>query len=567
MASLVGLDGTLRGQRFPLKSPCLLGRGPYNHVVLDDVRISRQHSKISPEQGGHVVYDLNSINGTYVNDMLVRRKKLEDDDIVRIGPFSFRFDAAEIGVTRRITRPEFAEVLTLSGVEPPAQIIGSLDASAVQPPRQTIGLNELEDAYRKLRILYAFMQAISTTLDTGELLGRILQNLRDIFPAAKFAAVYTRDATGAMVPRRVLPSNPTEVTGQHSLPAQLFGEVVTRGRAILSQPASGGMSMHSPMLYGDAVQGILHVRAEQNETRFTQGDLDLLTGVASQAAMALQNAQMHQESIKQQRLKQDLLLAEQIQKSFLPQQLPSVEGIEFITEYRPAYSVGGDFYDVFWLAPGRLGLFIGDVSGKGVSAALLMARITSDLRIAARAETEPARVLAAVNRVVLERQQHDTFVTGVFLTLDTRTNEMTLANAGHPPPYIRRRAGNVLERIDGATSTAIGIDESSEYDQARISLAAGDTFVLVTDGIIEAMAPTGEQFGFERLERSLAAGTGRAPDLALQLLADVRRHVGEAAQNDDLTLIVCGLSDGAPARRGRPLRPTIGDLALPPRRL
>src|SRR5262249_27259401 len=148
------------------------------------------------------------------------------------------------------------------------------------------------------------------------------------------------------------------------------------------------------------------------------------------------------------RFQQDLLLAEQIQKSFLPEQLPDAPGIEFFTEYRPAYSVGGDFYDVFRLSPRKIGIFVGDVSGKGVAAALLMARVSSDLRAAALAEPEPAQALARVNEAVLERRQHDTFVTAIYLTMDVTTRRVVLANAGHPLPLVKRADGSV-ERVEG----------------------------------------------------------------------------------------------------------------------
>jgi serine phosphatase RsbU (regulator of sigma subunit) len=259
--------------------------------------------------------------------------------------------------------------------------------------------------------------------------------------------------------------------------------------------------------------------------------------------MALQNARMHQESLKQQRLQQDLLLAEQIQKSFLPRQLPSVTGMEFVTEYRPAYSVGGDFYDLFWLDPDRVGVFIGDVSGKGVSAALLMARISSDLRVAALAEADPARAISRVNRTVLERKQHDIFVTGIYMTLDVRTRAITLANAGHLPPFIRHKARGELERVEGGSGTAIGIFDEASYEQTTLYLGPGDTLVLCTDGVLEATDELGEQFGFERLELSLSAGTSRPRELAERLERDLREHVGDAPQYDDLTLIVLGVTE------------------------
>jgi len=273
--------------------------------------------------------------------------------------------------------------------------------------------------------------------------------------------------------------------------------------------------------------------------------------------MALSNARMHAESLKQQRLQQDLLLAEQIQKSFLPRQLPSVEGIEFVTEYRPAYSVGGDFYDLFWLDHERIGVFIGDVSGKGVSAALLMARISSDLRVAALAEPSPARAISRVNQAVLERKQHDIFVTGIYLTLDVKSKTLMLANAGHLPPFIRRKTRGELVRVEGGSGTAIGIFDEAVYEETRIELGPGDTLVLCTDGVLEATDELGEQFGFERLELSLSSGASRPKDVADRLQRDLREHVGDAPQYDDVTLIVLGVTgEPAPARLRRRDEPT-----------
>lgn len=560
MAFLVAVDGELAGRRFALDAPCLVGRGPYNHIVLDDTRVSRQHAKVSPEPGGHVVYDLNSANGTFVNDVQVKRQKLAHADVVRFGPFSFKFEATPLEATGPVNlRPgvgKFVEVMTQVGAEPPSKIIDSLDASLATNPGVAHGLMELEEADRKLRTLYVFLQSIASTLETGALLERMLRNLLDVFEAADAVAVYLREPnSGLMEPRKVMrrDAGPPSLS---TLPGLFHEEVVQKGRAILSAPlvpgkkGAGGLNMHAPMIFGGDVLGVLHVRGkESSRVDFTQSDLDLLTGLASQAAMALQNAKMHAESLKQQRLQQDLLLAEQIQKSFLPQQLPSVEGVEFVTDYRPAYSVGGDFYDLFWLDRDRIGVFIGDVSGKGVSAALLMARISSDLRVAALAEDSPARAISRVNQAVLERKQHDIFVTGIYLTLEVATKRVTLANAGHLPPFIRHKARGELERVEGGSGTAIGIFDEAVYEQTTIELSPGDALVLCTDGVLEATDEHGEQFGFERLELSLSSGTSRPRDIAERLQRDLREHVGDAAQYDDLTLIVVGAIEQPNAAR------------------
>jgi sigma-B regulation protein RsbU (phosphoserine phosphatase) len=248
---------------------------------------------------------------------------------------------------------------------------------------------------------------------------------------------------------------------------------------------------------------------------------------------------MHQRQLAQQRLEQDLRLAEQIQKSFLPAQLPEVPGLHFVAEYRPAYSVGGDFYDVFWIGPEKLGLIVGDVSGKGVSAALLMARVSSDLRAAVLGEPGPAAAMTRVNKSVLDRGQHDIFVTAIAMTIDVSTRRMTLASAGHLPPYVARADGSVV-RVDGGASTPIGLFEAPAYEQIDLWLGRGDVIVLCTDGVSEATSPAGEQFGFDRFEASIRAASRDADRLAASLLGDVHAHVGTAPQYDDLTLLLCG---------------------------
>jgi phosphoserine phosphatase RsbU/P len=563
MAWLVGLDGVLAGRKFPLDAPFLVGRGPFNHVILDDARISRHHAKVSPEPGGCVVYDLDSANGTFVNDVPTKRHLLAPGDLVRFGPFRFRFESdGEASSRGRASAVPPSEELTRRGFDAPTRIVGQVDA---QLPTTLIGqasLLDLEEADRKLRTLFAFVHAIAATLDAAELLDRFAQSLLDAFPSAELAMVYTFDAeTNTMQPRRALTRDSALPLGSARspenadaplvpLPAELYLEVVQRGKALLSAPISlefddgeadaSGLSMHAPMLYRGQVLGVLAVKSSERAS-FTQGDLDLLTALASHAALAQQNTKMYEESLARERLAQDLVLAQQIQKSFLPSELPDVAPYRFVAEYRPAHSVGGDFYDVFWQSPERIGFVVGDVSGKGVSAALLMARVSSDLRTAMLTEREPAAALNVVNRAVVARGQHDIFVTALCVSLDVRRRHVVLANAGHMPPYVRRLAEGDLRRVDEGTSSPLGLFDDIVYVQAELDLEAGDTLVLTTDGVHEATNERGAQLGFEGLEAVLRVGSSDPDALVGRVMAAVRAHVAGGAQYDDLTLLCCGL--------------------------
>jgi serine phosphatase RsbU (regulator of sigma subunit) len=554
MAWLVALDPLMQGRRFTLDAPVLIGRGPINHIVIDDPRISRQHAKVTPEEGGHVIYDLNSANGTFVNSMAIKRHKLQPRDVVHVGPFRFSFEESISGVVRVPEPPGFqgrGEMRTVHGMDAPTRIVDSMDAISMAAPGAITRLSELEDADRKLRTLLAFMQAVSATLEGGALVELIVTNLFEVYAKADTIALYLRDDPGAPLTPRVCLRRDRSTAPVTPLSVQVVAEVVQKGRAILSTPivpqtsarkqTPAGLTMHAPMINRGAVEGVLEVNGLLGAgPAFVQRDLDMLAGLAAMAAMSLHNARVHIESLKQQRVQQDLLLAREIQQSFLPQQIPVAPHTEIATEYRPAFTVGGDFYDLFYLNERQLCFFIGDVAGKGVSAALLMARLSSDLRLAALAEQQPARALEVVNRSMLERGQHDIFTTAVCMTLDVENGTVLLSNAGHVPPLLRRGADGIVEPILGGSGTALGFFEGEEFPQARFDLEPGDALLLCTDGVLEAANPHGEAFGLERLQVSMQGGALSAAELAQRVLMDLSLHVREAPQYDDITLMVLG---------------------------
>jgi phosphoserine phosphatase RsbU/P len=545
---LVGVDGPALKVKVPIKGPLLIGRGPYNHVVLKDVRISRQHARIALEKDGCVVYDLGSANGTFVNGIQVSRHVLRLGDEVSVGLLTFRIAAGsqEVALDPDVADLESPTMRDFGSVS--RMPVSSRDSSAQLP---VVDLVELEDAYQKLGTLYSFTQAISQSIESKTLVELIASKTREIYGSSNAVSIYllTRDGAESTFTLAHSLREPSSEAPGAALPTAISLELLDTRRAMLTPQAPGRMSrgtgMYAPMNDRNETVGVIHVTAEPKSAGFTRADLDLLAGMAVPAAMMLRNARNVAESLQRDRLNYDLELAAQIQKSFLPREVLSVEGVELFAEYRAAHLVGGDFYDVFWVSPGRLGVFIGDISGKGVSGALLMARISSEMRVAALAHVEPIAVLMAMNEALIARNQPELFYTAIYLTLDVSTGEVVLANAGHPSPYCSRADGTIHEITDGAAGP-VGIVDDPQFESTLLHLHHGDSLVLYTDGVVEAAAPGGALYGSDRLEQALAAAGARPSDIAEHILASVRGHVAGGRANDDLTLFICQRNVGRP---------------------
>jgi serine phosphatase RsbU (regulator of sigma subunit) len=557
---LVGLQGNARKVRLPISGPILIGRGAYNHVVLKDARISRQHARIAPEADGNVLYDLNSTNGSFVNGTPVARRVLELGDELVFGPFPFRIEVGdgvpapahatheEREAARELESPTLRDLGSVSRM---AASVSALPASSSRDSSRessssmpVVDHGQLEDAYEKLGTLYSFMQAISKTIDRHELLSLICEQIGAVYPGASGVAIYlvARDAPGGFrLAHAVGSARPAEAG---ALPPEVAAALAEAPSSVLGAPAGGTTSMYALMVDRGETLGVIHVGADPRYGGFSRADLDLLNGMAAPAAMMLQNAAMHQEALQRDRLAYDLELAAQIQKSFLPREVVSVEGVELFAEYRAAYSVGGDFYDVFWVEPDRLGVFIGDIAGKGVSGALLMARISSELRVAALAHVDPVAVLATMNKALLGRHQPELFFTAIYLTIDVRTGEVVLANAGHPTPYWCHADGTI-EPVTAGAAGPVGILDDPQFESTALRLGHGDSLVLYTDGVIEAADAQGGLYGNERLETCLAFAGTLPADIAEHILHSVQQHAADTPASDDLTLFICHRNVGS----------------------
>src|SRR5215211_6027030 len=251
-------------------------------------------------------------------------------------------------------------------------------------------------------------------------------------------------------------------------------------------------------------------------------------------AVELLERLVEQERIERARIEQELQVARRIQQASLPKEVPELEGWEISPYYQPAREVGGDFYDFFELDDGRLGIVVGDATGKGVPAALVMASARSMLRAVAQASDSPGDVLGRVNDPLATDIPPNMFVTCFYATLEPKSGRLHYANAGHDLPYLWH--GGEAEELR-ARGMPLGLMPAMSYEEKEIVLDAGDSVLFYSDGLVEAHDPRGEMFGFPRL-RKLVAEHGQEGSLEEALLGDLYSFVGEGwEQEDDITLL------------------------------
>ena len=257
----------------------------------------------------------------------------------------------------------------------------------------------------------------------------------------------------------------------------------------------------------------------------------------STGALEATRRRLEQERIERERVEQELQVARRIQQASLPKEVPTLEGWQISPLYKPAREVGGDFYDFHLLSEGRLGVVVGDATGKGVPAALVMSTTCGMLQLAAQAldSSSPGEVLERVNETLLARIPPNMFVTCFYAILDRESASMRYANAGHDLPYLRRLGGDCEELR--ARGMPLGLMPGMSYEQRETILHTGESALFYSDGLVEAHDPKGEMFGFPRL-RELVAEHGEERALGDFLLEELYSFVGEGwEQEDDITLL------------------------------
>lgn len=570
MALLRVVSGPQKGREYELSArETVIGRNPTSQIVVSLDAVSRQHARILRTESGDWIEDLQSRNGTKVNEETIsRRRKLLQGDTIKICDVTFTYiDPAAISKGTdggsSIIRPRADRgagntvVIDDGNNNENTSIMSQLDLSPGGSSLQAT-------AEVRLRALMEISQALAKSLSLEDVFPRVLESLFRIFAQADRGFIVTKAPTGELVPRWSKTRKGSSETMRIS--REIVNLVMRTKQAILSVDAASdqrlGISdsvarlqirsfLCAPLLDAEGEPlGVLQLDSLDPTRQFTKEDLEVLATVALQAGIAIGIVRMQEAALRQRELDRDLELAHEVQHGFLPYDRPHLPQYEFADYYVPANHVGGDFYDYVPLPDGRLAVVVADVVGHGIAAALLMAKISAEARFSLATEPGLASAARRVNSS-LAQLHLDRFVTMVIGLIDPATKRVTVVNAGHMAPIRRLASGRVEQTGQEHSGLPLGILDDFPYEEYSLQLEDGDELVFMTDGIFEASNDGDEQLGLDRVRIVIGTEGGRtASETCEAIVSRVKEHLGQRPPDDDMCLVVVRCSQEPQSAHG-----------------
>lgn len=420
-------------------------------------------------------------------------------------------------------------------------------------------LQASEKKIGELSSLIEVSKIITSTLDLDDLLTLIMETIEKVMHSEASSLMLIDEATGDLVYRVALGEKGEEVKEKFRLkPGQgIAGWVALNERPLLVPDVSRDERFYSapdeetgfksrsiicvPMKAKGKTIGIVEAINPIGKKSFEESEIEMFEVFASLAGIAVENARMHKNLLEKQRMDNELAVAHQIQQHFLSRRPPESGMFSLGACNVPAWEVGGDFYDFIDLPEDRIGIVVGDVSGKGVPAALLMIRMMVEFRFAARESASCKDIMKRINDTFARDSALGMFVTAVFMAIDGRKNEAALCNAGHWPPLVIRGGRGNVEAIEGDRNLPLGVLPDIDYTEMRFGLESGDTVLIFTDGVIEARDEGDNEFSMGRLMEVAGAGGADASEVVENIFKEVGAFVGQLPFHDDLTIVAAQL--------------------------
>jgi sigma-B regulation protein RsbU (phosphoserine phosphatase) len=556
MAVLEVVKGLTPGRRFLVEGQhAVLGRHPDCDVILDVAAVSRYHAKIIHEAGRYFLEDLGSRNGTFINGQMIHgRAALQEGDQVGICDLAFHFHLDQDGSTRSIM-PLLVDDSPDDKVRS-STVMSKLDVSSSWRADLLVARPEV-----KLKAMVEISKNLGRAVVLEDVLVKLLDSLFKIFiQADRGFIVLTSPEDGSLIPKAVKYRREDDSRSVR-ISRTIINEAIAGKEAILSADAASDARfqmaesitdfkirsmMCAPLVDSEErALGVIQIDTLDRRTRFGEDDLELLGSIAAQAAGAVEKAQLHEEMVRQRIIERDLELARAEQRRCIPSEPPQIPGYHFFDYYEAAYQVGGDYFDYVPMSNGRMAVVVADVAGKGIAAALLMAQLSVIVQYQLASQPDPALAVREINRAFARHGWEDRFVTFAVAVVDPGSQSLTVVNAGHMPPLLRSRTGQVEPIGADAAGLPLGVVEDYPYQSTTHNLEPGGFLTIFTDGISEAMDPDGQLYGLQRLENAFSAPAPGADQLGRHILDDVRSFVSGYPQSDDMCLTCLGRSPAA----------------------
>jgi serine phosphatase RsbU (regulator of sigma subunit) len=530
-----------------------IGRASSNDIVLSDQYSSGLHAIIAPAEKGYVLIDQGSKNGTFVNDRRVTGEiSLVRGDEILIGSTSFFFDR---DLEQRVTWVEgttfshssntIIEVKDLlkKPAAPPA---------AMKTPGGGLDLERLQQDQRIIAIISEVSQALIYHMDLDRLFDHIMDVLIQHLPMDRAVLMLKAEDTGAFEPKvvrvqsgalrsqSIFVSQTIVRTAQERRSSILISDIQA-DEALKAQASVVQAQIHSamcvPLFYNDEIIGLIYCDRASLLEQFNENDLRLLTLLANLAANKIENARLIEIEREADRIRREMVLAAEIQKSFLPHKDPVFEPYEITGSARACRHVGGDYYDYIPIDADRLGIIIADVSGVGASASLLMANLRGALHEKFPERFDLGDLTAGLNDFIYTSSDSHCFITFFLGVIDRKTNELGYVNAGHNPPLLVGLEGPARS-LEG-TGLPLGMFPAQAYGERKAVIGPGEILCLYTDGIVESRKEEREEYGEDRLERKVREHAALpAREIMEKIFEDVFGFSGCTEAGDDMSLVV-----------------------------
>ena len=523
----------------------VIGRASESDLVVADRFLSRKHARLFIRDDRLFVEDLGSRNGTLLNDKLVEGSvEVRAGDLVKVSGSSIQVvdESASEGATGLL---ESTPLPGMTVVKHAAEVL----ESAASDSGEILGEDNLRNFAARLQLLNEVHGALSRSIELDELLELILERAFEHLKPEE-GAIFLEDGGNdyRLAARRTIAGGSEylysrtlvkEVADKRLAAVVLDAQTDERFAEAQSIMASGVRSLvAAPLLDPDGCLGIIVLNSRIQVRQFSEADMDLLTSLASVAALRIRNVALAEEAAERREMARELELARRIQVALLPDALPEIPGYEVHGGNIPSRGVSGDFYEIIGRGDGdEFLILVADVSGKGMSASLLAAALEALTASPIEGGLEPEEVFRRASRLLYERTPPERYATAILVALEPDTGNLKFVNAGHVPGLVIRQSGEI-EKLEG-TSTPIGLLPASDYSTGTSRLDPGDLLVLYTDGINEAEDPSEEQYGVDRLAEACRESAG----LSLNLLAtaieeDLSSFAGGVPFADDRTTVL-----------------------------